>query len=517
MIRVEWMSYSTCNPARQGAKVRPVRGCLTSTVLSDCRRSFHLSLSSLSVVTRQLCIALHFPLTAVPAGGGCMSSRKQSASGSKRRRSSDDEMQLADSGGDSSGGESDGEQTKQPHHATSESELREAKRLKSLAYSKRLLHDNSAQQSAASLPIPASLLPHSHSDIQKKSEARTNPRFLCLFPGQFRLLPSAHAAIKQQDEAVKRSASTAAVDGAPTSSVAAAGRIGSLEALDSRNPVMYVDFPTGRLRLAGTILYPADTTLLALAHPTKAGKAKKAKPLQCKGTFDHLLVFSEWSWLGRKEDNPTDQPLPMPEELKQSPEGVMLESSAPVDEVEAEGDVEEDEEEEEEEDATRAAAQRELERSTSNGADDDDDEKGSSAVRQKGRDEWDSDAKESDVEDDSVEEEEADEDRDQQSSATRRPQRATRKEVKYDVDMQDSDEGEEAEDETTERRADDAEDGSELQEDEEEEVQEVTPKRSKAKPKTARERANKRRDDEDDEDESASSGGDEHSSDEDYM
>ena len=466
-----------------------------------------------------------------------MSSKKSSTP--KRKRSiadEDEDVQLAESGRDSSGGESDGERSGKPHYATSASELTEAKRLKSLAYTKRLLHDNSAQQSAAQLPLPASLLPHSHSDIQKKSEARTNPRFLCLFPGQFRLLPSAHAAIKQQDEANKRRPSDGAADSTGTadaappavSFVAPAGRIGSLEALDSRNPVMNVDFPTGRLRLTGTIVYPADTTYIAIAHSTRApsgsaaSKGKKVKPLQCQGTFDHLLVFSEWSWLGRKEDNPTEQPLPLPEELTQQPDGAVMKSSAPVEEVVAESEVEDDDEEE---DGTRAAAQRELEKDRENDLDDYEDEKdeaetggkrqsSSSASRRGKRDEWDSDAEDSDAEDDS-EVEETEEDRGKSASATRRPQRATRKEVKYDVDVQSSDEEEKAEDEAAERgrRSDEDEAAAEK-----EKVQEVREVHQEIKPVRRKILARKRptmgmrREKKDD----GSSGGDDHSSDESY-
>lgn len=87
-----------------------------------------------------------------------MSDKKRASSAPKRKRAvsaddddDDDDVQVADSGG-----ESDDNGPQQLHHATSESELSEAKRLKSLAYSKRLLQDGSKaqqQQSVASLPI----------------------------------------------------------------------------------------------------------------------------------------------------------------------------------------------------------------------------------------------------------------------------------------------------------------------------------------------------------------------------
>eukprot|EP00878_Enallax_costatus_P021413 GHUV01022664.1.p1 GENE.GHUV01022664.1~~GHUV01022664.1.p1 ORF type:complete len:161 (+),score=32.31 GHUV01022664.1:282-764(+) len=39
---------------------------------------------------------------------------------------------------------------------------------------------------------------------------------------------------------------------------AAAGPMGTLAQLDSRNPVMYLDFPNGRLKFIGTLLFPAN-------------------------------------------------------------------------------------------------------------------------------------------------------------------------------------------------------------------------------------------------------------------
>lgn len=37
---------------------------------------------------------------------------------------------------------------------------------------------------------------------------------------------------------------------------------GTLSNLDSRNPVMYMDFPNGRLKFTGTLLFPANKYLV---------------------------------------------------------------------------------------------------------------------------------------------------------------------------------------------------------------------------------------------------------------
>ena len=42
----------------------------------------------------------------------------------------------------------------------------------------------------------------------------------------------------------------------------AGGKIGVLAKLDSKNPVMYVDFGDGRLKFQGTLLFPKNNTYL---------------------------------------------------------------------------------------------------------------------------------------------------------------------------------------------------------------------------------------------------------------
>lgn len=114
---------------------------------------------------------------------------------------------------------------------------------------------------------------------------------------------------------------------------------GSLAQLDSQNPVMYVDFPQGRLKFLGTIVFPKNKYMLL-----KFGQ----KDVLCEDIFENMvrrferseashysrlslcsayplqqlrwsqIVFPEAHWVGTKEDNPTEKPLPMPAELQAS-------------------------------------------------------------------------------------------------------------------------------------------------------------------------------------------------------
>lgn len=55
---------------------------------------------------------------------------------------------------------------------------------------------------------------------------------------------------------------------------------GILTNLDSRNPVLYFDFPTGRLKLVGTLLFPKSKYLLL-----KFG----TKDVLCEDVFDTVV------------------------------------------------------------------------------------------------------------------------------------------------------------------------------------------------------------------------------------
>ena len=158
----------------------------------------------------------------------------------------------------------------------------------------------STPPSSSSLPLPSSLHPYSNADIENKSQSRANPRFLCIFPGTFHILPHIQAAIKAQHSEVKAQAKAATSSPSPTppfTDPSIIGRVGSIQSLDSRNPILTLDFPQGQVILKGTLVYPKEVRVMALQYQTRVGK--KVKALQCRGTFDHFIVFSDWTWKGR--------------------------------------------------------------------------------------------------------------------------------------------------------------------------------------------------------------------------
>ncbi len=58
---------------------------------------------------------------------------------------------------------------------------------------------------------------------------------------------------------------------------------GTLANLDSRNPVLYFDFPSGRLKMVGTLLFPKAKYLLL-----KFG----AKDVLCEDVFESMVRAS---------------------------------------------------------------------------------------------------------------------------------------------------------------------------------------------------------------------------------
>jgi len=86
----------------------------------------------------------------------------------------------------------------------------------------------------------------------------------------------------------------------------AGGKIGVLAKLDSKNPVMYVDFGDGRLKFQGTLLFPKNK-YISLRVGTK--------DVICEHIFECVIVFSDANWVGSKEENPTEKPLPFPRNL----------------------------------------------------------------------------------------------------------------------------------------------------------------------------------------------------------
>ncbi|KAE8671008.1 YELLOW STRIPE like 5 [Hibiscus syriacus] len=104
-------------------------------------------------------------------------------------------------------------------------EATERKRLKKLALKNHLLSETPvAPKSFSPLSPSKQVIKHHGKDILRKSQRKN--RFLFSFPGLL----------------------------APISG----GKIGDLKDLGSENPILYLDFPQGQMKLFGTIVYPKN-------------------------------------------------------------------------------------------------------------------------------------------------------------------------------------------------------------------------------------------------------------------
>ncbi|KAJ4828754.1 hypothetical protein Tsubulata_035408, partial [Turnera subulata] len=157
-------------------------------------------------------------------------------------------------------------------------EVLERKRLKSMAFSKGILSQAptpAAARSQSYLHPSKTALKHHGADILRKSQRKN--RFLFSFPGLL----------------------------AP---VASGGKIGELKDLSSKNPVLYLHFPQGQMKLFGTIVYPKNR-YLSLQF------SRGGKNVMCDDYFDNMIVFSDAWWIGTKEENPEEARLDFPKEL----------------------------------------------------------------------------------------------------------------------------------------------------------------------------------------------------------
>ncbi|CAF2218746.1 unnamed protein product [Brassica rapa] len=152
-------------------------------------------------------------------------------------------------------------------------ESKQRKRLKTLALDNKLLSD-SPSRCLSSLEPSKQVLKHHGCDIIRKSQRKN--RFLFSFPGLL-----------------------APVSGAT---------IGDLDRLSTKNPVLYLNFPQGRMKLFGTILYPKNRYLTLQF-------SRGGKNVLCDDYFDNMIVFSESWWIGTKEENPEEARLDFPKEL----------------------------------------------------------------------------------------------------------------------------------------------------------------------------------------------------------
>ncbi|PON68257.1 DNA-binding protein RHL [Trema orientale] len=152
-------------------------------------------------------------------------------------------------------------------------ETTERKRLKNLAFSNNVLSDTPAKPNSTLSPSKM-VAKHHGRDIVKKSQRKN--RFLFSFPGLL-----------------------APIGG---------GKIGELKDLGTKNPILYLDFPQGRMKLFGTIVYPKNR-YLTLQFP------RGGKNVMCDDYFDNMIVFSDAWWIGRQAENPEEARLDFPKEL----------------------------------------------------------------------------------------------------------------------------------------------------------------------------------------------------------
>ncbi|CAM8943852.1 unnamed protein product [Rhodiola kirilowii] len=157
--------------------------------------------------------------------------------------------------------------------AKSDPEAEERLRLKRLAVSNGMISDVPPKTSVSLCPSKT-VVKHHGKDIVKKAHRKN--RFLFSFPGLL-----------------------APIGG---------GKIGELKDLGTKNPILYLDFPQGRMKLFGTIMYP-NNRYLTLQF------SRGGKNVICEDSFDTMIVFSEAWWIGKKEENPEEARLDFPKEL----------------------------------------------------------------------------------------------------------------------------------------------------------------------------------------------------------
>ncbi|KAJ9145729.1 hypothetical protein P3X46_028075 [Hevea brasiliensis] len=157
---------------------------------------------------------------------------------------------------------------------SSEPEVLERKRLKKLSFSNNLLSETPAKTHSPLTPSKV-VLKHHGKDILRKSQRKN--RFLFSFPGFL----------------------------AP---IAAGGKIGDLKDLGTRNPILYLHFPQGEMKLFGTIVYPKNRYLTLQF-------SRGGKNVLCEDYFDSMIVFSDAWWIGTKEENPEEAQLDFPKQM----------------------------------------------------------------------------------------------------------------------------------------------------------------------------------------------------------
>lgn len=83
------------------------------------------------------------------------------------------------------------------------------------------------------------------------------------------------------------------------------GKLGTVTNMDTGFPVLYIDFPAGRVKLQGRLV-ETNTAYMPMTF-------KKCGKITAKNAVKTVIVFSKTSWIGTKAENPEEKPMPMPE------------------------------------------------------------------------------------------------------------------------------------------------------------------------------------------------------------
>eukprot|EP00466_Bigelowiella_natans_P011623 jgi/Bigna1/90220/estExt_fgenesh1_pg.C_650063 len=147
-------------------------------------------------------------------------------------------------------------------------EDKESQRIKRIAIRSNVLASKIQQVNPTK--VPEAIIKYDGANINNKSRSRGKKKFLFVFPGKLDVETTG-------------------------------GKMGTLDNLSSRNPVLYIEYPQGRLKLFGTIVYPKSKFLALNYKPNSSEKQIKKTGFQCRGTFDAFIVFSESRWIQEEE------------------------------------------------------------------------------------------------------------------------------------------------------------------------------------------------------------------------
>eukprot|EP00126_Sphaerothecum_destruens_P009422 Sdes_comp20504_c0_seq1m14985 len=85
------------------------------------------------------------------------------------------------------------------------------------------------------------------------------------------------------------------------------GELGQITQLNTPNPLIYFNFPEGRIKFFGSLVYTPQKYITFHCGSSKG--------VICEDIFEQLVIFSEFSWVGKAEENPSEKPLPLPENI----------------------------------------------------------------------------------------------------------------------------------------------------------------------------------------------------------